>query len=195
MNRTKDYRQALWLPPESQYYHKFPYLQGTVGHFYGDCHHSWMSLSRILFGWQEHLDKMAWQDVSGTVPPTTGEAPGSGFGVLVLEKSSPVRILSSDSEESDCLGWKYQNAKTSPALAHILGARWLCSNGSKVVEKRWAGCKITCMMHGKVWGNYQTLLSVGSFFALWVWRCSIVEDSHERCLSECGPVIWKRAAL
>lgn len=74
-----------------------------------------MSLSRILFGWQDHLDTMAWQDVSATVQPVSGEVPGSGFSVLVLKKSSRVRILSSDSEESDCLGWKNQNPKTSPA--------------------------------------------------------------------------------
>lgn len=41
MTRTKDYRRALWLPTEFQFYNKFPYLQGTLGHFYGDCRHSW----------------------------------------------------------------------------------------------------------------------------------------------------------
>lgn len=93
----------------------FHIYKGQSGTFMETVTALGMSLSRILFGWQEHLDTMAWQDVSATVLPTGGEAPGSGFGVLVLEKSSPVRILSSDSEESDCLGWKNQNPKTSPA--------------------------------------------------------------------------------
>lgn len=109
----------------------FHIYKGQSGTFMETVTTLGMSLSRILFGWQEHLDTMAWQDVSATVLPTGGEAPGSGFGVLVLEKSSPVRILPSDSEGSDCLGWKNQNPKTSPAWLRILGARWLCSNGSK----------------------------------------------------------------
>lgn len=97
-----------------------------------------MSLSRILFGWQDHLDTMAWQDVSATGLPTGGEVPGSGFGVIVLKKSSWVRILSSDSEESDCLGWKNQNPKTSPAwLASLVlpGYAQTDESGQKAVGK------------------------------------------------------------
>lgn len=109
----------------------FHIYKGQPGTFMETVTTLGMSLSRILFGWQEHLDTMAWQDVSATALPTGGEAPGSGFGVRVLEKFSPVRILSSDSEESDCLGWKNQNPEVSPAWLASLVRGWLCSNGSK----------------------------------------------------------------
>lgn len=123
----------------------FHIYKGQSGTFMETVTTLGMSLSRILFGWQEHLDTMAWQDVSATVPPTGGEAPGSGFGVLVSEKSSPARILSSDSEESDCLGWRNQNPKTSPAwLACLMlaGSAWTDQSG----PKHWAGCKIPRMV-------------------------------------------------
>lgn len=120
-----------------------------------------MSLSRILFGWQDHLDTMAWQDVSVTVLP----ASGSGFGVLVLKKSSWVRVLLGDLEESDCLGWRNQNPKTSPAwLASLVlaGSAQTDQSGLKLLNRTWAcdleeGCFLNSPPCSVVWGRIYLL--------------------------------------
>lgn len=129
--RTKDYRQVLWLPPESQYYHKFPYLQGTVGHLYGDCHHSW-----DVF--ESHL---VW--LTGPLRHN-GVTGCQCHGITDRGRNSRKRIWCPCFEEillaEDSFKWlrgirlprlKESEPYNVTCLASVLCARWLCSNGSK----------------------------------------------------------------
>lgn len=71
----------------------FHIYKGHSGTFMETAATPGMSLRRILFGWQEHLDAAVWQDVTATLA-TGGEPPESwNLGALACEKSYPGGFL------------------------------------------------------------------------------------------------------
>lgn len=143
MTRTKDYRRALWLPTELQFYNKFPYLQGTLGHFYGDCRHSWdvfeMHLVWLTGALRRsgvtgcHRNTSDWWRTSWKLEP---RCPCLGE---ILSR----RIFTNDSEESDCFSRKNQTLQL-----HLF---WLTAlspltdqSGPKFLAQ---AQKITCIIH------------------------------------------------